>query len=85
MKVPGRAWLQFKAEPLDSNETQLIQTALFAPKGLFGLLYWYVLYPFHGFIFSRLIRKLAERAEMRAVLAATQNSSSAYLHGNEYV
>ena len=38
----------------------MIQTAYFAPKGLFGLLYWYLLYPIHGFIFSRLIRELAK-------------------------
>jgi hypothetical protein len=85
MKVPGRAWLQFKVAPLDSNETQLIQTAFFAPKGLFGLLYWYVLYPFHGFIFSRLIRKLAERAELQMVHAASRNASSAYSQGNQNV
>ena len=66
MRVPGRAWLQFKAEPLDDNHSQLIQTAFFAPKGLFGLLYWYVLYPVHGFIFSQMICKLAERAEKHA-------------------
>lgn len=62
MKVPGVAWLQFKAEPMEDGTTQLIQTAFFAPKGLFGLLYWYGLYPLHGLIFSGMIRKLAERA-----------------------
>jgi hypothetical protein len=85
MKVPGRAWLQFKAEPMHSHETQLVQTAFFAPKGLFGLLYWYVLYPIHGFIFSRLIRKLAERAELQAVHAAPTDPSSANSQGNQNV
>jgi uncharacterized protein YbjT (DUF2867 family) len=66
MKVPGRAWLQFQAETLGPERTRLIQTAYFAPKGLFGLLYWYLLWPVHGFIFSRLIGKLAERATARA-------------------
>jgi hypothetical protein len=66
MKVPGRAWLQFQAETLGSTRTRLIQTAFFAPKGLFGLLYWYLLWPVHGFIFSRLIRKVAERASTTA-------------------
>lgn len=63
MKVPGLAWLQFKAEPLEDGTTKLTQTAFFASKGLFGLLYWYGLYPLHGLIFSGMIRKLAERAE----------------------
>ncbi len=63
MKVPGRAWLQFKAEPQEDGSTQLVQTAFFASKGLFGLLYWYILYPLHSLIFSGMIRKLAQRAE----------------------
>jgi hypothetical protein len=29
---------------------------------LFGLAYWYLLYPIHGFMFSRLIRALADDA-----------------------
>ncbi|HRL13325.1 MAG TPA: SDR family oxidoreductase, partial [Aggregatilineales bacterium] len=66
MKVPGLAWLQFKIEQLPDGNTQLIQTAFFAPKGLFGLLYWYGLYPLHGLIFSGMIRKLAQRAEQMA-------------------
>jgi hypothetical protein len=40
-----------------------VQTAFFAPKGLFGFLYWYLLYPMHGLIFSGLIRNLARRSE----------------------
>ncbi len=66
MKVPGRAWLEFQAEPVGAQETRLIQTAFFAPKGLFGLLYWYLLYPIHGFMFSRLIRALADGATTKA-------------------
>jgi len=66
MKVPGLAWLQFKAEPLEDGKTQLSQIAFFAPKGLFGLLYWYGLYPIHSLIFSGMIRRLAERAETQA-------------------
>lgn len=63
MKVPGRAWLQFQAEPLEADRTRLSQTAYFAPRGLFGILYWYALYPIHGFMFSRLIRTIAQGAE----------------------
>jgi uncharacterized protein YbjT (DUF2867 family) len=62
MKVPGRAWLQFQAEPLDTARTRLSQTAYFAPRGLFGILYWYLLYPVHGFMFSRMIQSVAQGA-----------------------
>lgn len=63
MKVPGLAWLQLEARPADNGQTELLQTAFFQPKGLFGLLYWYVLYPMHALIFSGMIRKIAERSK----------------------
>jgi hypothetical protein len=67
MKVPGKAWLQFEAQSLQDNITQLVQTAFFAPKGLFGFLYWYSLYPFHSLIFSGLIRRLKQSVEAGSV------------------
>lgn len=63
MKVPGRAWLEFRVEPIDASTSKLSQTAFFAPRGLAGLLYWYLLYPVHSFIFSGLAKKLALLAE----------------------
>jgi uncharacterized protein YbjT (DUF2867 family) len=66
MKVPGRAWLQFAVNPLENGKSQLVQTAFFAPKGLFGFLYWYGLYPLHGLIFSGLMRELKVLAESGA-------------------
>ncbi len=53
MKLPGEAWLEFKIE-----NGLLKQTATFRPRGLAGRLYWYSVYPFHGFIFNGLINKL---------------------------
>ena len=66
MKVPGEAWLQFEARPLKDDRTLLIQTAFFAPKGLAGFLYWYLLYPIHGLIFSGMISNIAACAERNA-------------------
>jgi hypothetical protein len=66
MVVPGEAWLQFEAQPLPEGQTQLVQTIIMAPKGLFGFLYWYGLYPFHGLIFRNLIKVITEHAEGRA-------------------
>lgn len=62
MRVPGRAWLEFEARSAPDGQTMLLQTAYFAPKGLFGFLYWYALYPVHGLIFSGLIRLIAQQA-----------------------
>ena len=55
MKLPGEAWLEFR---VDKN--QLIQTATFRPVGVLGRLYWFLVYPFHGFIFTGMIHKLTE-------------------------
>ena len=63
MKLPGRAWLQFRVWETDDGKTQLEQTAAFLPKGLGGLLYWYGLYPVHARIFDGLAREIARRAE----------------------
>jgi len=62
MKVPGKAWLRFEAVP-KNGQTELIQTAIFAPKGLFGFLYWYTFYPAHFFIFQQMCERLAKGAE----------------------
>ncbi len=64
MKVPGRAWLEFQAVEDTGGSTKLVQTAYFAPKGLFGLLYWYGLYPIHSLIFSSMIEHIGREAEL---------------------
>lgn len=61
MKVPGRAWLQYEVIPR-AGGSELLQTAFFEPKGLPGLLYWYVLFPAHAVIFRGTVRELARRA-----------------------
>jgi hypothetical protein len=57
MKLPGEAWLEFK---IDEEKKVLIQTATFRPKGFFGRLYWYFLFPFHLIIFKNMAKKLAQ-------------------------
>ncbi len=51
MRLPGEAWLEWKIEEIDEM-TEIKQIATFRPKGLFGRLYWYALFPFHLFIFK---------------------------------
>jgi Protein of unknown function (DUF2867)/NAD dependent epimerase/dehydratase family len=62
MKVPGLGWLQFHVHPQAGEGSLLSQTAFFLPKGVWGLIYWYGLYPIHKVIFAGMIRKIAERA-----------------------
>jgi uncharacterized protein YbjT (DUF2867 family) len=63
MRVPGRAWLQFEAVPEGDDSTRLVQSAFFMPSGLFGVLYWYALYPAHRVIFNDLVDAIAADAE----------------------
>lgn len=62
MRLPGRAWLEFRALPEAGGRTRLVQTAYFAPRGLAGLAYWWASYPFHVLMFSRMVRRIGERA-----------------------
>lgn len=56
MKLPGEAWLEFKI----SKNNELIQTATFRPKGIWGRLYWYSVLPFHYFIFGGMIHNIVK-------------------------
>ena len=62
MKLPGRAWLEFEVAP-SANGATIRQTATFDPLGLAGLMYWYGIFPLHGFVFAGMLRNLARSAE----------------------
>ena len=65
MKVPGRAWLQFEVRSNGAGSAEITQTAVFEPNGLFGLAYWYALWPMHGFIFGGMLRTIAAAGAQR--------------------
>lgn len=56
MKLPGEAWLEFRIQ-----NNFLHQKATFRPKGIIGRLYWYIMLPFHYFIFNGMINNLAKQ------------------------
>jgi hypothetical protein len=79
MKLPGEAVLEFTIEPRDARgdplprdavdrapRSLLTQTARFRPRGLAGLAYWYAVAPFHGLVFSRMLRGIQATAERLA-------------------
>jgi uncharacterized protein YbjT (DUF2867 family)/tryptophan-rich sensory protein len=61
MNLPGRAWLEFAAEPL-STGSRIRQTALYEPVGLLGRAYWYLVYPLHQFVFAGMLRGIVNAA-----------------------
>jgi uncharacterized protein YbjT (DUF2867 family) len=68
MKLPGRAWLEFDVQPSEGG-VALRQTASFDPVGLWGLAYWYALFPLHELVFRGMIRNLGRAAQMSSAEA----------------
>lgn len=62
MKLPGRAWLEFQVTPAAEGST-IRQTAVFDPRGLAGLAYWYAVWPLHAMVFKGMLRGIAREAE----------------------
>ena len=65
MKLPGVATLSFEIEPVADNveEHLLVMTARFRPRGLFGIVYWYLVLPFHGIVFGQMLKGLLRAAD----------------------
>jgi hypothetical protein len=64
MKVPGRAWLEFEVKS-DGDRSIVTQTVEFDPIGVPGLAYWYLLWPIHCLIFSRMLKGIVRTIEPR--------------------
>ncbi|MEJ7634877.1 SDR family oxidoreductase [Aeromicrobium sp.] len=63
MKLPGLAWLELQVGSTEGGTTTFHHRALFHPKGLFGHLYWWSIYPYHGIIFGSMQKNIAKAAE----------------------
>ena len=61
MRLPGRGWLEFEVVPRDGDVT-IHQTAVFDPKGLGGLAYWYAIWPLHELVFKNMLAGIARSA-----------------------
>lgn len=57
LKSPGEGWMEWRVE-----DNLLIQTAYFVPRGLGGFLYWYLLAPFHTYVFQGLLKSIIQKA-----------------------
>ncbi|HSL59187.1 MAG TPA: SDR family oxidoreductase [Acidimicrobiales bacterium] len=61
MRLPGRAWLEFRVEPAGDGAV-LHQRAIFRPRGLAGRAYWLAVTPFHGIVFEGMLRNMTGAA-----------------------
>ena len=74
MKLPGRAILEFQLEPINSQSSRLRTVARFHPRGILGLIYWYVLLPLHPRIFNGITKILVKKAEAKNYQSSTKIS-----------
>jgi len=67
MLLPGRGWLEYEVVRRDPGPTHggmvtIHQTAVFDPRGLGGLAYWYAIWPLHELIFGGMLAGIVARA-----------------------
>jgi uncharacterized protein YbjT (DUF2867 family) len=73
MKLPGEAVIEFRIESLGPRQCTLQQLALFHPRGLLGLLYWYAVAPLHHIVFRGML--LGIQREAVHIAAGSQGAS----------
>ena len=74
MKAPGVGVLEFDIDDDGSDQRTITVRAYFHPAGVWGILYWLALLPFHAFIFRGMTRVIAERAVAEPVPCETDRS-----------
>ncbi|WP_084958018.1 SDR family oxidoreductase [Thermoactinospora rubra] len=72
MRLPGLAWLELSVGTeggagAEGGGTWYRQRALFHPHGLLGHLYWWLISPFHSWIFGRMPGNVAAAAHGRSL------------------
>ena len=63
LRLPGRAWLEMRAEPAAGGGSRYRQRAVFIPRGLAGHAYWAAVWPFHAVVFGGMARNVGRTAE----------------------
>jgi uncharacterized protein YbjT (DUF2867 family) len=76
MKLPGTAVLAFRVSPVDKHHSTLQQAALFQPRGLFGIIYWHAVSPFHNLVFHGMLQGIRKKAIELADFSENQYGQS---------
>ncbi len=80
MILPGKAWLEFRIDEVEQNGgkvRRVTQEASYQPRGLLGELYWWAIWPLHGFVFPIMIRNLIRSARRKDYAAEMSGSVTA--------
>jgi len=67
MKTPGEALLEVNINDLGNARCEIVLLSRFLPKGLMGILYWYVLYPFHQYVFTSMLKGIVKASGLKFV------------------
>jgi uncharacterized protein YbjT (DUF2867 family) len=65
LKAPGLGWMEWFITGPAEGDLVLTQIAYFAPRGLPGFLYWYILLPVHHLVFTGLLKAIAHQVSER--------------------
>lgn len=57
LKLPGMAWLEFRIEEKATGNV-VAANVYFKPRGVGGVLYWYMLLPLHTMVFNSILKRV---------------------------
>jgi len=79
MILPGKAWLEFRLRKIpatpgsnEKDQIEIIQEAIFQPRGLGGTLYWFAIKPLHAFVFPTMLRNIVRSAKRKDYFGAAR-------------
>lgn len=75
MRLPGEGLLDITLKPAGENETDLIISLYYRPRGLTGQVYWYTVMPFHALAFKGMLKAMA--AEIGKYVVTTPRRTKA--------
>jgi len=62
MKLPGLAWLELEVRTDENGAVLYHQRAIYHPRGLWGHMYWWSVWPFHGIVFGSMVKNITKAA-----------------------
>ena len=62
MKLPGLAWLELEVRTGEKGTVLYHQRATYHPRGLWGHVYWWSVWPFHGIVFGSMVKNITKAA-----------------------
>ncbi|MCP4119940.1 MAG: SDR family oxidoreductase [Desulfobacteraceae bacterium] len=66
-QMPGRGLLEIEITRPGNNQCQLSILYSFFPRGLLGIVYWYLLYPFHHRLLTHILKEIVRTADLKLV------------------